>query len=281
MQKICFYAGLLGVLAVVPAMSQESPPNADKVASAQQKDSEIRDSLGRLLGPITTEIVNENRAAEKELHLLARVEVQYNEIIEFYEPAPGQILISRAGAPDARSPLDPIPRDPLETWWRAAPGFEMPAALREAIGRWREHEPTPEKAAPEPGKEWGGGEPAPHQSGGWCDTGYFNSGIGDCPSSFYDFKVCLNNWWNGAYARHYDAWISYTQVCAASGPVLLKVTSDEFGGGAWTVSTNTYRWWSGRDNPCIYGWDDCPYVRADVKDASGDRFHFQFGAVSE
>ena len=110
----------------------------------------IRDSLGKRLGWITAEIVRENQEADKELNLLARVEVQPNEIVEFYEPEPGSIMISGAGAPNSPSPLGERMLSPAQAWRLAAPGLDMPAALRDAIERWKRREPTSRKEAEQP-----------------------------------------------------------------------------------------------------------------------------------
>jgi hypothetical protein len=160
----------------------------------------------------------------------------------------------------------------------------MPEALRQALERLQQH--RAQNAAG--GEAQQSPQPAPKSArlvsnmdpsaltAGWCDTGYYDSGYGDCPGG-QDFQVCLDNWWNGAYASHPDATYAYTNVCPATGAVVLAVQSDHGGSGIWTVPQNTVRWWTIHDWDCgtLFDWD-CPSVRADVKQASGDRFHFRF-----
>jgi hypothetical protein len=253
------------------------------LAAPETNAQEVRDSLGKQLSPISSAIVRTNQAAEKELNLIARVEVQPDEILEFYEPSPGFLLISSAGAPKSMTPLDKRRGSPADVWRRATAGAEMPATLREAIERVGKHKRARTNQTPRknPGK-WGGGSPSRDftRSGGYCD-GAYHSELGGCGVG-WDFMVCLTNWWDGAYAYHHDAEITYTVVCPASGRVAFRVRSDEFDGGLWTVDQNTARNLSASDFGCEDDpFNDCPYVRADVEQATGVRFHFEFLVVSE
>jgi hypothetical protein len=240
----------------------------------------IRDSLGRRLGWVTAEIVRENQAVEKEFHLLARVEVQPNEIVEFYEPEPGVIVISGAGAPHSPSPLGERMLSPAQAWRLAAPGFDIPAALRDAIERWKRREPTPRKEAEQPEVlgESSGGQPAPHRSGGWCDVDYFTIGWGKCPN--YDFVDCLDNWWGGRYAKHSDAAQLITNVCAASDTVVFRVKYEN-SVGTWTVPWDSARYYANSDFACYHYLNDCPFASAAVQHAEGKRFHFRFLVAAE
>jgi hypothetical protein len=58
------------------------------------------------------------------------------------------------------------------------------------------------------------------------------------------------------------------------------VTSTEFDSGLWTVPQDTVRYYSNADPSCSLPFNDCPYVRADVEQAIGVRFHFQFLVVA-
>jgi hypothetical protein len=97
-------------------------------APTELKAAENQDSLGKQLGPITAKIVSNNQAAEKALNLLARVEVRPNEILEFYEPAPGRIIISGAGTPQSLARSQAAARTPIQAWRLVAPDVEMPVA---------------------------------------------------------------------------------------------------------------------------------------------------------
>ena len=236
------------------------------------------DSLGTELAPISAAIASSNAQADLDLNLLARVEVQPNEMLEIYEPVPGRLLVSGVGAPAGEALLSAhaVEGLPVEDIWNLATGStEMPGELRAAIVRASKRKDPP-GFNPQPDPP--GFNPQPEQSisSGWCDTGYYSSGYGNC-SSGSDFSICIDNWWNGAYGYYDGAFYVYTNVCPATGPVVLKVTSDHGGGGIWTVSQNTVRWWQQDDWDCGTLWDwDCLTVRADVQEASGDRFHFRF-----
>jgi len=261
-----------------------------EAAPADIEPAAMRDSLGSALGAISTSLVRENAPADAELHLVARVEVQRDEMLEIYEPAPGQLLVSGAGAPAGKPILDAEKMNGMaveDVWSLATHAAAMPPELRAALDRAseRQHGETV-RLQGEPGKATASSLDAARPAGpgalttygsGWCDTGYYTSGYGDCPSG-WDFTVCLDDWWNGAYAYDYSgAYYVYTNVCPATGAVTLKVQSDHGGGGIWTVSQNTVRWWYQSDIGCIF---DCIDVRADVQNASGDRFHFRFYSLN-
>ena len=244
--------------------------------------------MGKQLGSITAAIVNENQAAEKDLKLLARVEVQPNEMVEFYEPAPGRIVVSGAGAPQGSLRPFLMSRDLVELWRRIAGDAPVPAALREAIDRSerrqgvQRQDKTPRPETAKRRSRWGGGSPSRDftRAGGYCDTGFYEGGWDACPD-FYNYRVCVTNWMNGIYAYNHEAFNTWTQVCPATGAVAFRISSNEFGGGLWTVAQNNVRYWTYADPACSSPFDDCPYIRADVQQASGVRFHFQFMVEEE
>jgi hypothetical protein len=189
------------------------------------KAAENQDSLGKQLGPITAKIVSDNQAAEKELNLLARVEVRPNEIIEFYEPAPGRIIISGAGTPQLLARFQAAARTPIQAWRLVAPDAEMPVALREAVERSErrkgvqrserseQREGVQRKDTAKRRSSWGEGSSARNfspASGGFCDTGYYEGGWDSC-EDFYNYRVCLTNWRDGVFAYHHDAFNVWTQ----------------------------------------------------------------------
>jgi hypothetical protein len=81
--------------------------------------------------------------------------------------------------------------------------------------------------------------------------------------------------------RHSDARRVTAQVCPATGSVTLRLRWDDGPMQSYTVKKNTRRFIYVSDNDCATGGadTDCPYVRADVLDATGDRFHFEFKMV--
>jgi len=294
---------LAGMIATVPA-----EPAGGSTAEPAGAVGDVRDSRGQRLGPLTAALVQANRQAELEMRLVARLEVQPNEIFEIYEPAPGVLLLSGAGAPDG--PLRVTPElarlPPEEVWSLVADGHPMPPRLQAAIENARQRRLGGPRALKNsrPPSGFGGGS-AERGSGaamtdgdrgvrppsrplaatsGWCDTGYFTTGWSNCVNDpLLPFQVCLDNWWHGAYAYHEDVWILNSNVCPAQGgPVAYWIRSDEDFGGLWTVSQNTVRWFNYYDVDCLF-WalDDCPYIRADVINAHNKRFHFRYRAGIE
>ena len=76
------------------------------------------------------------RAIRKEK--IAFVEVQRNEIIEFYEPSPGQLMISMAGAPEGGMMLGDVDFSQYnlrQVWDELSGGAPTPVALEEELTR--------------------------------------------------------------------------------------------------------------------------------------------------
>jgi hypothetical protein len=283
--------GALILAAVLGGGVQDGPSAVPSPAPAEIPS--VYDALGTRLAPLSAQIVTANAEVEQTLQLLARVEVQANEVLEFYEAGPGLLVITAAGAPTGPSRVraaDLTALQPTEVWDLVAPSTPMPDALRQALERLQPSgAAAPQSPPPDPAHERAGPQ-ALYTAGlasqdqdpstltaGWCDTSYFTGplGLSACEG---DFTVCLDNWWNGAYAYHHEAARAFTTVCPAQGSVVFKVQTDVGLGGIWTVPQHTYRYWyiSVPDCDTIFNWTDCPYVRADVTQASGDRFHFRF-----
>ena len=128
-------SALLCSLAVVVGCSAEVTSN----------DGEPTDSVGTVVSPLSASIILQNRAIEHDLNLLARIEVQPDELLEFYEPHPGVIWISTAGAPESPrfvgKDLDAAEEHELskpEALWKAATDRAMPASLAGGIARANE-----------------------------------------------------------------------------------------------------------------------------------------------
>jgi hypothetical protein len=251
------------------------------LASQDTSAQELRDSLGRQLSPTSSAIVRANRAAEKDLNLLARVEVQPGEILEFYEPSPGSLIISGAGS--AKSMSVPKRRgSPADIWRRATAGAEIPAALREAMDRAGKRKRARTYEPPRNPGKWGGGTNSQDftRAAGYCDGDYYGD-WGICGKG-WDYNVCVKNWWDGIFAYHHDAEETLTHVCPASGRVAFRMSSNEFEGGFWTVEQHQLRYAHYIQAGCASSpFDDCPYVRADVEQATGVRFHFEFLVAAE
>jgi hypothetical protein len=246
----------------------------------------VHDDLGQPLSETALAALEGNEEVEEEAGLLARVEVQPGEVLEFYEPSPGMIVVSGTGRPEGPPIIDDALVEALditELWALASDEHEMPEALADALARAEERsaQPPPRPVSiadtPDAASQVGGGLQAKPdvQSAGYCDTGYFDDYAGQCPSGD-DWQMCLNNWWNGAWGQHNDAAWGYTSVCPAQGNIAFKVFWSNGGGGLWTVNQNYYRWFAGSDWDCETAWDwDCPTLRVDVTQAAGDRFHLR------
>jgi hypothetical protein len=293
----------------------DQAPPATAPGTAEGAEEVLRDSLGKQVGDLSRAIILRNPQAEP--FLVARVEVQPNELLEYYEPRPGALVISGAGAPGAPPMLNAAEirsADPRLLWQRMAKGRPMPAALETAIARQGRLRLEQSDSGLAPG--WGGGnaqepvaaerKPGPkaeaasslqlpdsaaralevHAQSGWCDSGYYSQGYGAaCPSvQWATWYHCKDNWWNGIWAQHNDAATNATNVCPATGPVTLVMNNSDWNINPWyyDVPQNTVRWWNySRANTCMALWDDCPTIRADVTGASGDRFHFRFQVEKE
>jgi hypothetical protein len=283
--------GLMGCLGSEDITENSLVPESSPVVAGNE-EATMRDAFGTALSPISAAIARANAQADLDLNLLVRVEIQAGEMLEIYEPTPGALLVSSAGAPAGKAILseEAVSSMAIEDVWKLATNSaEMPGELRAALARSNQRQPqggrtilqgSARKAEGAPSRTLGNvvskGTAAPTAlTSGWCDTGYFTSGYGNCPSG-YDFSVCVNDWTGGAYGSYGGAEYVYTNVCPATGSVVLHVQSDWGGGGYWTVPQNTVREWAQSLWGCFF---DCLDVRSDVEQASGDRFHFRFLAL--
>jgi hypothetical protein len=281
---------LMGVLVVGGPFACGDVPEPE--AGGEVTPTAMMDTLGRPLGAISQRIVAANRGNAQTLNLVARLEVQPNELLEFYEPQPGVLVTSGAGAPNGVSRIAAMLKRGLngaELWAAATDNQTMPSRLQLAFERSRGREafvskrqtrspltlnepafgPLGSDVLPRPTP------PETHAQTPWCDTGFFETGYDEC---YLDFKVCEDNWWNGIFAYHNNTLWGRATVCAATGEMFLNTFTDD---DAWpnytfTVPQDTYRWRSISDGACRYPGNDCPFYRAEVLGASGKRFHFRF-----
>jgi hypothetical protein len=238
---------------------------------------------------IVDDIINANRQAETDLHLITRVHLDAGQVAEFYEPEPGTILLSVAGRPrpgsKALRPDDVKGLSAVDVYRKLAPNVPVPDALVKANA-------VPIPTLPSAGTGLGSGESsskpsAPLMSAPGSDLGQSRAALTDgycgtqwvsenpCPSG-WPYQWCLYDWWNGAYANGNDVVLSYANVCPEIGNVALRVITSTGHGGWWSVAQDTYRWYQ------RYGGQSCnPFcgynrfnVRNTVEDASGDMFNF-------
>lgn len=264
-----------------------------------------RDSLGRALGRYSAEIVRQNLSAERDLHLLARIEVRPDEILEWYELGPGLVMVSGAGMP-ATDEAYPEPEkgrdDPASIWADATGDAPIPKALRAALARAPERSteskqqrpvdplaPTPDPHVPPPEPTIEG--TAFHLNLGWCDKQYYTelipaygpsgyAALGDCPSnSKWNYRKCWEHV-TGFYAASNDDCLDHrSNVCPFRGNIRMTIEADEgwITTGSYQVPEQSYRWKTFRDNYCENDiFNDCPYVRVKVDQADGDGYQYKF-----
>jgi hypothetical protein len=275
-------------------------------APGTEQQEQLRDSLGRELSAVSAQIVMENHDAEIAMNLVARIEVQPNELVEFYEPSPGVIMVMGAGAPAAapigeQSADDAI--DAAALWGTLTRDAAMPERLANAVARadamqltsratnTRPRATVAEQGsfnkdpnAPKAHAVDGLGEAA-HLTADWCDSSYYSTNVagyggvlGSCPT--WDFNVCWNHVTGDGWASHGDANLQRANVCPYRGSVTFKVTADEswVAQGSWTVGQNSYRWNRNFDSGCdeFPFFNDCPSIRVDILNASGDGYQFRY-----
>lgn len=290
--------GLLALLLLFVACGNGKPPD----------DLTEHDSLGVELGPISRRIASSNAATDRTMNLVARIEVQPNEMVDFYEPEPGQVLISGAGAPEGPPIAEGMLTDnsDVTAYWSAlthdAPmPSELAAAVAQRSPRLVATEALPvdvQSEIPEQDLSYEGsashdphGGPArsAHLTADWCDSTYYstfdpnyglwtNEFLGDC-DSWWDFTVCWNHVTGDGTALADDYNHHASNVCPYRGDVTYKAyrNSNTVPWGTWNVPQNSYRWT--RHHPgCSCFLCDCPYYIGRIRDAAGDGYQFRFMA---
>ena len=296
----------------------------DPGTTAPESLSPMFDSIGRTLGPISDQIVRLNQKADANLNLLVRLEVQDNELFEVYEPTPGSLLITGAGAPEGSSaatePSSWNDLQAVQAWWNEVTGgLAMPPRLTAAVQRRLagETESTNQVLETSDDPPEGadghvhdtGSEPvadsessaedrvgqvqqAVHSGTGWCNTGFETfdtpgspnwSNIGVCNSWGNAENVCWDHVTGPGYAQNPDCYKVRDAVCPYVGQITFKIsTEDPFTDSSWTVPVNTVRWHKGEDSGCATDFfDDCPWVKAEVLNASGDWYNYRFHVTDE
>lgn len=204
---------------------------------------------------------------------ITTIELANGNQVEFYEPAPGMLMVSELGTAGV-TPLPAGKKSPVELYRELAPGKAVPAALIAAQARSEE---LPLSAAPtveiDDAKTSTSANVVDDGTRSFidnesCDDYWFNNNF--CVGS-YDWSLCLLNHWNGAYASLSSVDYVHHAVCADIGNITLKIKMGDDTGGTWTVLQGQYRTWSWRDN-CVFGCNES--TRGDVLNASGDRFHY-------
>ena len=269
-------------------------------SASEDRETGVReDSLGRALSPLSREIVAANSEESVGVRLLARLEVQESELVEFYELGPGLVIVSGAGAPTKANPVLANFRRQRgtyeELWVALTNNAEMPEELAAALDRSPVSVDVPDQASPgltEPARHAAADDASEHSrtlsdgtgelrqahlTADHCDSAYYTEGWGACEG---DWVRCWDHVTGYGSAWHNDARYWDTNVCPYLGNVLLEIDGDESSvpQGQWTVLQNTNRWAYYNDWQCDrFPWgNDCPYIKSMVHDAQGDGYQYRF-----
>ncbi|MFP2925740.1 hypothetical protein ACLESO_11080 [Pyxidicoccus sp. 3LG] len=219
--------------------------------------------LGTGCGMEGTETQPEN--AQPSTTVLARVERDNGNVVEFLEMEDGEVMVMEAGVyPNPPAPIDGI--GPAEAWSKLTGRGDYPTALGIAQQRFemmRTASPRDAEGAPERGvtiARDGATEGTTRAAAyGPCDITWFQDNF--CNAA-YDWKMCLTHWSGGAWAGRSGVDYHKTAVCPTSGNVTLNIKNQVIR----NVGAGGYLWYWRSGSNFEY--------RADVDDASGDTFHF-------
>lgn len=196
--------------------------------------------------------------------------------VEFYEPSPGRLFVSELGTAGV-TPLPTSNKSAVELYRQLRPDQKVPAVLLAAQARQEAMPPGPaptlEAAATElPGA--GIVQPGTHDyiDNEGCDDHWFNDTF--CGGTF-DWKMCLLNHWNGAFASLSSVDYVHHAACADIGDITFKVRMGDGSGINSTVLQGQYRTYSWKDD-CVFGCNES--TRGDILNATDNRFHYSVRA---
>jgi hypothetical protein len=208
--------------------------------------------------------VRPNRALDATLNLLTRVKTDSGSVLEFYEPKPGDILISEAGS-DGATPSRALSRtlSPSAAYRAVAPSLPVPAKLLAAEARLAASTPSAVEH-PRPAPQSGRGSPpawltpSGHRGtvhadavdpNAYCGRQWFVNNIsqayGDCMVSEQNYQWCFYDTGPGAWATGGNVWADQAELCVAAGDgVFLTVNrqGDNNAGGNWSVPAPGWRY---------------------------------------
>jgi hypothetical protein len=262
---------------------------------------------------VVEQIQAANPSVDQEQGLVDRLVVDNgNQMVEFFQPGPGQLIVSTSGRPTDKPVLSQAQAQtmkPSEIYAMLAPDKAIPAAIADAPSPAEAAETEETDAQKSPGQ--GGvnalatspqGSPSPDkarartpgeslnefssiQSGltsGYCGTQWFSdfNGYGCGNTSGADYSWCLTDWYGGASYWVNNGWASYYNLCPEYGSATLYVHGTK-GQSSWNVPQNTYRWFT-RANwgyACGFLWLGWCHDRfnetGDVINASTTTFNYQ------
>jgi hypothetical protein len=204
---------------------------------------------------------------------IAVVELTNGNQVEFYEPSPGRLFVSELGQAGV-APMAEGDKRPLDLYRELVPGKAAPEALIAAQARADVAPPAPSPTVENITPVANIVAPDTHSfiDNNACDDYWFNNTF--CGGS-YDWKMCLLNHWNGAYASLSSVDYVHHAVCADIGNVTFKVVMGDGSGVNLTTLEGQYRTYSWRDD-CVFGCNES--TRGDILNATDNRFHYSVRA---
>ncbi|WP_163861530.1 hypothetical protein [Myxococcus eversor] len=219
-------------------------------------------------GVETTEPVAETPSDEStSARLLARVERDNGNVVQFLESAPGELMVMEVGtAPNPPAQIDKL--SPVDAW-RALTGEQAaPEALVAAQERAKQltaSSPVVPLVVQSPvsaGTHYGPTQEGEVRASAGCDPVWFHNTF--CAAT-YDWKQCLLNHRNGAYAQSGSVDYHRTAACSIDGYIVINVQGQAVQG----IGPGQYYWYWKSGSNFAY--------RSDITSASGNTFHYFVG----
>jgi prepilin-type processing-associated H-X9-DG protein len=223
--------------------------------------------------------------AAAELNLLARLVVDAELVVEFYEPAPGVLITSEYGLAGHTSLAQRLPGTHLEDLRPSdyyaifGAGRELPASLKDAEARLDPRPNTAELLAAhvkpitfDAGIHDTGENTVEKAHGGRCNVGWFDTAF--CDDLSWDFEWChLNRTSNAGGWCTSVAWFDGA-VCTDVGNVTWNLQAGDGDGGSWSVLQGHYRTYHKTCGSAFIEFCDEFKVTSNVANVGGsDRYH--------
>ena len=230
--------------------------------------------------------------------LVARVEAEPGRIVSFYEPSPGQIMVSERGPMDGRRLLaeQEVKGQSVANLYRRLAGAEAPSALIAAQSRELEN-----LATGTADHQTIGGQASPSASSpaarptGSTDIVTASSALTGADGPWFeqnacftttpqtaDFSDCLPNWNNGGFAQASTKTSFFTVAPYAGSGVTVRMQYSSVTKFQDPVQTGQWlSWWF---HSSTYNTVQGPQYnvrthRWDILNAVGDWFHWSYGFV--
>jgi hypothetical protein len=230
-----------------------------------------------------------DEAAARDMHLVDRLTVNSNLVVEFYEPTPGAMIISeygRAGHDTVKKLLPDVnlaDLRPSDYYALLAPDRAVPTVLREAEARLGAEVATlPQQRVARPVPATPSLDIPVHddiveKSGGLCPATWFQSSF--CGGGSDDFSWCdLNRHANSTRSKGNVAFFSAV-VCVDTGQVTWTGSAAGLG-GSWSVLEGFYRTWGVTCGSSFFDFCDEFTATMKVTDVSSDETFQHAGHVT-